>query len=182
MGGVGVRQSHLTGEGVGSRESELPVPGSVQAEAGLSVRVTLGRGSDGGRWSRGLFLGSGLCVMESGGPTFQTSLCLTAGVITPRDLPEEQGVCWGRHTGKQVQLGKSYNKGKDQAGRKFLPLICMVVRCLFEQFLWVELRSRRWGHSNEQNRVLSPGADSIVGRPSSWQECGGALGSAGEDR
>lgn len=92
MGGVSVRRSHLTGERVGSKKSELPVPGSVQAEAGLSVRVALERGSDGGRWSRGLFLGSRLCVMESDGPTFQTSLCLTGGVTTPRDLPEEQGV------------------------------------------------------------------------------------------
>lgn len=50
MGGVSVRRSHRTGEGVGSKDSELPVPGSVQAEAGLSVRVTLERGSDGGRW------------------------------------------------------------------------------------------------------------------------------------
>lgn len=71
MGGVGTRQSQLPREGVGCKESELPVPGSVQAEAGLPVRVTSARGSDGGRWSGGLFSRKGgLCVIGQGGRPF----------------------------------------------------------------------------------------------------------------
>lgn len=57
MGGVSIRQSHLTWEGVGFKESELPGLGSVQAEAGLSVRVTSERGSEGGRCQVASFLG-----------------------------------------------------------------------------------------------------------------------------
>lgn len=67
-------------------------------------------------------------------------------------------------------VGQVLPKEADQVGRRVLPPIPIVHRCLLEQFLWVKPCSRCWGHSNEQNgkRVQSPGADSIVGRSSAW--------------
>lgn len=140
--------------GVGFEESELPVSGSVQAKAGSPVRVTSEGGFHGERWSGGLF--SGLCVIGPGGPTFQTSLCLIMRVTMPWDLPGGALGWMGEAHREANTVGQILHKGKDQAGREILPLICMVDRCLFDQLLWVELCSRCWGHRNEQNREYCP--------------------------
>lgn len=49
-------------------------------------------------------------------------------------------------------VGQILHKGADGAGKKILPLIYVVKRCLFEQLFRVEPCSGCWGHNNEQNR------------------------------
>lgn len=95
-------------------------------------------------------------MIGSGGPTFQTSLCLIMGVTMPWDLPRGAlGLMREAHREANT-VGQVLHKGKDQASREILLLICMVDRCLFDQLLWVELCSRYWGHRNKQNREYCP--------------------------
>lgn len=141
MGGVSIRQSYPTWEGVGCEESELPIPESA-SRGWIASQSDFRKGLKWGKvvgsplpWHRWAF------VIGPGGPTFQTSLGLIEGITMPwallPDPSSTSALCaWpcagcghtelnqiqslsrgapglmGRPTGKQIQLGKSYIRGQ----------------------------------------------------------------------